>query len=288
MKLNKLFATLLAMSMVVCMSMAVAFADSGDITKEESLVSGESVLETSGEQKIDTINEEEAILIATSGDPEEAGMAYREEGPVSGEEAIVISGDAETALSGDEEVVTSGEAIDVVSGEEVAPVSGETAEETSGDVLPKDVAENAWYAEYVKNVINAKLMTCDEEGNFNPDKYITRRDLFEAFKIAFGKTYNVDIDNLDEFLNQPSIREEVMYIVYSYAQSLDKGFKDSWMFLLDYADRDKISEEAYESVAWCVMNKIILGRDDNTLGAQDYATRAEFATIMTRTMEFFK
>ena len=57
------------------------------------------------------------------------------------------------------------------------------------------------------------------------------------------------------------------------------------MFLLGVDDVDEISDEAYEAVAWCVMNDIIIGKTEDTVNVLDVATRAELATIMCRVAE---
>ena len=56
----------------------------------------------------------------------------------------------------------------------------------------------------------------------------------------------------------------------------------------DYSDREEISEDAYEAVAWCSMKEVVIGRPDGTFGAKDGCTRAELATIMVRLVELFK
>jgi hypothetical protein len=47
-------------------------------------------------------------------------------------------------------------------------------------------------------------------------------------------------------------------------------------------DKDEISDDAFEAIAWCNMCGIIVGRDDNKVHAKDVATRAELATILVR------
>ena len=62
--------------------------------------------------------------------------------------------------------------------------------------------------------------------------------------------------------DDPVTREQAAAMIYRYAQSLDKGFKGMWMFLLDAPDAVEISEYANEAVHWVVMNQILTDTED--------------------------
>ena len=70
--------------------------------------------------------------------------------------------------------------------------------------------------------------------------------------------------------------------LYRYEQYKGGGFTGNWMFLLDFSDRDKVSDYAYESVCWMTMNGIINGRSNGTFDPQGNATRAEAAAMLHR------
>ena len=274
MKLSKVLFSLMIVSVLL---FTVAFASENVLTKDNNLdKSAEEVVTKSGEELVATSGEE---AVATSGEEVVA---------TSGEEAVVTSGDEAVVASGEEVVATSGEEV-VVSGDEVAPVSGDEAEVASGDeVIANDVKSGDWFFPFVKDALDLGIMSVDEDGNFNPNRVATREEAFDTLTNAFETSYSLNTENPEEFLAVETTREEVAYIVYLYAQSVDLGFKDSWMFLLDFEDREDVSEEAYEAMAWCVMNEIIIGRPDNTLAPQDTATRAELATIMVRLSNFME
>ena len=244
----------------------------------EEIASGEAVLEPSGdvvisgEEVVEPSGEE-----ATSGEP-----------AVSGEEVANPSG--EEATSG--EVAVSGETVEEVSGEAVT--SGEPASESGeANIVANDVEDGRWYAPFVNEALNKGYMGLDEEGNFNPKNAVTKADVVEAIynlpgdKTKAEKEWAIEngiIDEKDD-LEVEAKREDIAVLVYKYAKANGGGFKGSWMFLLGVDDVDDISDDAYEAVAWCVMNDIIIGKTEDTVDVQDVATRAELATIMCRVAE---
>ena len=59
--------------------------------------------------------------------------------------------------------------------------------------------------------------------------------------------------------DDPITREQLAVMVYRYAQSLGKGFRGAWMFLLNYPDAGEISPWADEAMHYAVMNDILIG-----------------------------
>lgn len=60
------------------------------------------------------------------------------------------------------------------------------------------------------------------------------------------------------------------------------GFTDQWTFPLDFANREKVSKWAYESMCWMTMKGVVEGRSDKTLDPTGNTTRAEAATMIMR------
>jgi len=58
----------------------------------------------------------------------------------------------------------------------------------------------------------------------------------------------------------PIIREQLVTMLYRYEQRYGGGFTGSWMFLLDFADRQEFSEWAYEAVCWMRRNHMVEGK----------------------------
>ncbi|MBQ7566255.1 MAG: S-layer homology domain-containing protein, partial [Oscillospiraceae bacterium] len=80
-------------------------------------------------------------------------------------------------------------------------------------------------------------------------------------------------------------REQLATMLYRYAQKQGKGFTGAWAFLLDYPDRESVSDWAYEAMCWMTMNKVINGMGDGTLNPKGSATRAQVATMLMRFVE---
>lgn len=280
---------LLTVAIFSLLAINVSFAKTIRISKEladEIIKLQEEAKKSSGE------------AIETSGEKLEAESGEKIEAE-SGEVAEVVSGDKIEAKSG-EAIETSGEKLEAVSGEVAEVVSGEKVEAVSGEVAKsgdevivtakaKDIEASKWYAPYVKNVVKKGIMELDEEGNFNPMSKVTKQDVIDAIynlpglkaeEEEWAKDNKIVAEGED--LSAEATREDIAVTIYNYVKSYGGGFKGTWMFMLGYSDKDEISKEAYESVAWCVMNDIIIGKTDDTLNIQDVATRAELATIIYR------
>ena len=284
---------ILTLVVVFCvMSLNFAFAKEEVVaTSGEAIVSGETIEEPAEEPSGEIIASGEAVA-EPSGEEVISGEEVVEP---SGEE-LIASGEEVTEPSGEEatsgEVAVSGEAIEEVSGEVVT--SGETTTDSGeANIVANDVEDDRWYAPFVNEALNKGYMGLDEEGNFNPKNVVTKADVVEAIynlpgdKTKAEKEWAIEngiIDEKDD-LEVEAKREDIAVLVYKYAQANGGGFKGSWMFLLGVDDVDEISDEAYEAVAWCVMNDIIIGKTEDTVNVLDVATRAELATIMCRVAE---
>ncbi len=264
------------------------------VVSEEVVASGEEVVSgevvTSGEEKV---SEE----VVASGEE-----VVSEEVVASGEEAVsgevVTSG--EEAISG--EVVMSGEAIIV---EEV--VSGEEAKEEPE--YPVDVEENRWYAPFVKEALEADLMNVNENGEFLPKAEVTKEDVCSGLAkfvketpdkkeevkdeeatvgnpLASGESQPVELK--DEVADGVITREDAALLLYEVARANGKGFSDDWMVILEYDDVLDISGSRYEAVTWCNVNKVMIGRPDNTFGSKVKMNRAELATVLVRFADVIK
>ncbi|GEM_PF-2718627 len=113
-----------------------------------------------------------------------------------------------------------------------------------------DVPDSAWYADAVSWASKNGIVKGVSDKEFAPDKNITR--------------------------------EQLASIIYRYAQSLGEGFTGDYMFNLEYADKDQISEYAQEGIMWCTMNGIINGKTETAIAPKDPASRAEIASILMR------
>lgn len=80
----------------------------------------------------------------------------------------------------------------------------------------------------------------------------------------------------------PVTRQQLAAMLYRYVKLQGKGFEGTWMLLLDVADRDAISEYAYEPACWLYMNKVMTGKPGNLFDPRGSVTRAELATTLMR------
>lgn len=81
--------------------------------------------------------------------------------------------------------------------------------------------------------------------------------------------------------DQPVTREQLVTMLYRYAQSKGRGFTGMWMFLLDFPDAADVSDWASEAMHWMVMQGVINGMDGK-LNPKGSATRAQAASMLSR------
>lgn len=112
-----------------------------------------------------------------------------------------------------------------------------------------DIPDNAWYANAVGWAEHNNIITGTGNGNFSPNLSITRE---ESAQILFN-LMSGGVEGLP---------------------SLD--------ILSEFKDSSSISSWATYGMAWAVENKIILGRDDNSLAPKENLTRAESVTLLLR------
>ena len=112
-----------------------------------------------------------------------------------------------------------------------------------------DVADDAWYCEYIMAAKNEGIINGISENKFGTGSNITRVDM-AVIVYNILKKKNVDMGESDN--------------------SLD--------------DFDSISDYAKEAVSYLYAKKIINGMDDGTFSPKNYATRAQAATIIDAMM----
>ncbi|MBR2499907.1 MAG: S-layer homology domain-containing protein, partial [Clostridia bacterium] len=106
----------------------------------------------------------------------------------------------------------------------------------------KDVESNAWYADYVAVAASNGLITGDENGNFNPNKPITRQDA-----------------------------AVMMYRAVAPSEKAEKAF---------FEDYDKISDYSKEAVNYMYEKGIINGIGDGMFAPENNVTRAQIAKML--------
>ncbi|PWV99440.1 S-layer family protein [Paenibacillus cellulosilyticus] len=126
--------------------------------------------------------------------------------------------------------------------------------EPGGTSSFNDVASTAWYAGYIGAAQEAGIVTGGGNGNFDPNRPITRQELCVILLRALqAKGYTLD----------------------GIGSGTSSAFKDA----------DSIAAYAADAVEQLVQAGIVQGRPNGTFGAQDQANRGEAAVLMYRLLQ---
>lgn len=124
-------------------------------------------------------------------------------------------------------------------------------EMAAADVSLTDVPDNAWYAPYVKWGVSQGIASGTGAGTFTPNGQVTR--------------------------------EQVVVMLYSFADKYLGQNMGAGADLSTYQDADQVSTWAYEAMSWAVGQGIVSGSAEGgamNLNPQHSANRAEVATML--------
>jgi|GEM_PF-1783883 len=197
------------------------------------------------------------------------------------------------------------------------PIVPDECDGTKDDNCPSiaysDLDTKAWYHLDVDYALEKGLMNGMGEGIFAPDGKLSRAMLVTILWRLEGKPvvdYLMTFEDVEaeswyteavrwaasegivlghsaeSFApNDDITREQLATIIYRYEKYKGGGFTGTWMFRMDYADLDDVSEWSYEAMCWCTMNSIVNGKPGKLLDPLGYATRAEAAAMLHRYCE---
>ncbi len=184
------------------------------------------------------------------------------------------------------------------------------------DGLPfTDVEKSHWAYDDILAVTSRGLLRGDSALAFRPSDALTRAELVKALYELAGSPVVIqsipgfeDVQDGGDYMNaltwavgnklvngysdntfRPNevvSRQQLAAFLYRWEQHRGGGFQGAWMFLLDYSDRDSISQYAYEGVAWCVTNNILSGRSDGTLAPRASVSRAAASAMLQRYLTY--
>lgn len=185
--------------------------------------------------------------------------------------------------------------------------SSVSAEENSNAV--KDIPADFWAKQQVEAVLSDNIMQVDSEGNFNPDKPVSRIEFVSALlKVLSNDNLDVniknkfsDINDKQEFYNDV-LRSEQLGLVYGYPDGtfqpqktmlksettsvISHITKDKFIdcAILDkYSDNNDIPSWAKIPYAKSINYGIYINYpDENKLEPNRNITRAETAVLLTR------
>lgn len=169
--------------------------------------------------------------------------------------------------------------------------------------------ENHWSKEAVEYVAQKGIMNGVAEGEFAPDKKLTRGMIVTMLYRLSGDTaegengfsditYGAWYKDAANWANANGIsggygngkfgaddnvtREQLVVMLMRYAKL--KGL-DTTSEKSEFKDDEKISSWAQDSVYWAKSSGLVLGREDGTFDPKSGATRGEIATIFMRFCE---
>jgi len=178
-------------------------------------------------------------------------------------------------------------------------------------------AENHWAKDVINKMGEKKIVTGDENGNYNPESDITRAEfatiLVRALdlEVGTGETNFTDVapenwfsayvetaskyelikgsgENMFE-PNSKITREQAMLMIARAMKitGIELSLTDSEIeeSLKDYTDASSVSDYSKASIASCLEMGIVTGKTSNTLEVKKNITRAEVAVIVERLLE---
>lgn len=171
-----------------------------------------------------------------------------------------------------------------------------------------DTKDSAWYAKSVIFCANAGLLKGTGNGKFEPNTPMTRAMLVQVLyningektpsygftDVPSGKWYTKAVNwaankgyvkgtGPNTFSPNAEVsREQMVTILYRYAQSFGAAYEGGTAPLEPFQDRGQVSKFARQAMAWAVSTGLITGTTSTTLNPQGSATRAEISVVLTR------
>ena len=172
-----------------------------------------------------------------------------------------------------------------------------------------DVSSGDWFASGVKYVLDNNIMNGVSANTFEPNGNLTRGMFVTMLYRADGRTdviksvfddvadsayyanavgwaaANGIVLGVSDTMYAPDdniTREQMAAIMYRYFEYKGRAGVAKRANMAAYADADSISEYAKNAVSWACAKNIISGKASGIIAPNDYATRAEAATILMR------
>ncbi len=144
---------------------------------------------------------------------------------------------------------------------------------------PNDVAADRWSASYILAALDDATMTLAADGGFEPERAVTGVEAAAAVRTLTGT------EPAGPSGEEPITRGQLAAMLYAYVESVGEGFRDHWMFRLDYADTDRIGEGQYAPLCWMTQRGVMNGLPDGTIASDAPLTREQLAAVLCRFRE---
>ncbi len=196
------------------------------------------------------------------------------------------------------------------------PEENQPEEDTEGqpettEITFEDVADDAWYKEYVDYAVSNKLFEGTDKNQFSPDMTMTRAQIVQVFANIAGvdtsdnskesrftdvekdKWYTAAViwaaenkvaEGTSDYTfepNDPVTREQMCVMLVNYVENfLGQSFQGT-SAIIPFNDDKEISEWARYSVYVCRRAELIDGTGNGSFEPKAEASRAACATIFT-------
>lgn len=157
---------------------------------------------------------------------------------------------------------------------------GEAYAEPQGRVTLAEAADGAILRAEAVTELYALAGSPDVTELQNPFEDVAEGADYDAILWAVECGITNGVDGTRFAPAQTLTREQAAAFLYRYIQSRGGGFTGSWMFLLDYPDRDEVSEWAYEALCWTTMNGLFPVTEDGLLSPGADCTVGQFAEML--------
>lgn len=177
-----------------------------------------------------------------------------------------------------------------------------------------DVAQDAWYYDYIRTVYGQGIMTGVSETHFEPDAPMTRAmvvsvlyrmsqdnssytpsftdvpdGIWYADAVGWAQTYNLAAGFADGSFHPDEEITREQFAAFLYRFAIFEGKETEHGSNLGvFADVSQVSLWATPSLQWTVAMGIISGTPSGYLHPQASATRAEAATILAQYIALFR
>jgi len=167
------------------------------------------------------------------------------------------------------------------------------------DTMPyTDLVEDAWYYEAVSDLYEENVMVgisadlyapgaVADMGNLIMGLYMMATDAEERdAEAALAWAVSNGIIPSDADLSAAVTREGAAVILQNFIYNCGVNMPATLNIPMEFADQDKITEDAVNAVMFMQNVRLLLGYEDNTFRPEKNMTRAEVATVLYRMNEY--
>jgi len=145
-----------------------------------------------------------------------------------------------------------------------------------------DVKNTDWYYNAVKYVLDGGLMKNTTDTTFAPLSEVTRNEVSDTLKSAFG----CDVNFSDSDLSKTVTKEELAYVLTQCAKA--KGMDTTPLKKYPFKDKDEFSDWAVDSIYYMREKLVMFDFGGLTFEPKTVITRADLASNIRRFVERVK